>query len=891
LESPLLSVKFFHPVLNPRLVQRSGLVERLNSGLESGHWLTLVSAPAGYGKSTLVAGWISQLGFPSAWLTLDEADDDPARFLKYLVAALQQVCGPCGQEFLGLLAAGSLPPHETLVTSLVNDLSNLSQPFALVLDNLQVIQDPWIHEFLSRWVLHRPPNLIMALTTREDPLLPLARLRANNCLTEVRAADLCFSESEAAALLTGMMGLDLAASDVSKLNGRTEGWVAGLQLAGLSLQGRGNPGAFVDSLSGSHRFILGYLTEEVLGCQPASIQDFLLETAILSHLHGDLCDAVTGGDHSAEVLEGLLAANLFIIPLDDEQQWYRYHHLFADLLRAQLQRTRPELVNTLHDRASLWYEEHGFPEEAIDHAVAAKNFERAVPLLENNIWRWINQGSMRRVEGWMKDIPPEWQIKSPRANLGLAWVHLLRGHFSQIDPYLEKVNASLALLDAAAPETLEMRTESMALRSNLRQVQGRLEESIALAEQVLALTHPDNLKLRGFAFLSLGGAFRQQSRFPEAREAYLQAIAVCRASDNLVSEILALSGLTLMCVHHGHLRFAIETASDTVARLESSCQTPPPIIGAIYGAMGLIYYEWNELETARMYLQRGLQTGVYSGHNASIVYSRVAMARLQQGEGDLTGAAENLADAAQQYRRGAPLWTLADLISQQVSLSLAQNRPAAAEAALKESRITAQDEITPQNERILLAHLRLLLYQGRSGQKERLQEGLKLADRLTAAAESGQREGILLQVLVLEAQLRAAAGDLSGGRQTMEQAVTIAQGEGYRRIFLDEGAPVMELLQKVQGEGAAAYARELLGLFRTPSDLPSASQGELLEPLTERESEVLTLLAQGLKYADIAERLVVSVNTVRYHVKGIYGKLGVEKQTQAVEKARMLGLL
>ncbi len=429
----LLQTKLHCPTIPAKRVERPFLTQRLQSGLEEGRQVTLVSAPAGFGKTTCISDWLQTLTLPVAWLSLDAADDEPGRFFSYLLAALQTVEATLGQAIEGILRAGQLPPEEIVSATLINDMLAVKSPFLLVLDDFQAIQDDFILQVFQTLVMNFPQSLHLVLLTREEPSLPLARLRANNQLTEIRAADLRFSDAETAVFLQEVMGLSLSAADIVALERKTEGWVVGLQLAGLSVRDRANPSAFIAELSGSHRHILSYLTEEVLNQQPPEIQEFLLRTAILDHLTGDLCDALTGGENGRFLLEQLCQDNLFLIPLDDDQQWYRYHHLFADLLRDRQQSLHKSETAELHRRASQWYAQAGQSSEAIQHAIDGKDYETAVSLIETHAMDMLMQWHAKTVTAWMAAIPPEWAAKSPKTNLAFAWMNLFTWQICRSD--------------------------------------------------------------------------------------------------------------------------------------------------------------------------------------------------------------------------------------------------------------------------------------------------------------------------------------------------------------------------------------------------------------------------------------------------------------------------
>jgi LuxR family maltose regulon positive regulatory protein len=878
----LILTKLYQPAPRPNQVERGRLVRQLNQGLGEGRALTLVSAPAGYGKSSLVAEWAGQAQRPVTWLSLDETDDDPPRFFRYFIAALQKIDAGVGFELAQALEANQFPQPDVLVTLLVNDLSGVKSGFLCVLDDFHHAQDPAIFQILGAFLNHQPPQMHLALVTREDPALPLARLRARGQLTEVRAADLRFSRDEIERFFRGALPANLTEKDVALLEERTEGWAAGLQLAGLSLRGHPDPSAFVEALSGSQRHIMSYLMEEVLKQQPPDVQAFLLHTAVLRRLNGDLCDAVTGRTGSAALLEQLLTANLFLIPLDEAQQWYRYHRLFADLLQRQLQLTQPEQYPHLHARASRWFENHGQPADAIQHALAGEDYARVVLLLETHISNLLDQGAMRRIETWLKDLPPEWRAHSPRTSLGFGWVHLFRGNFESAAAYLKQAEDGLAVSDPSPALLAECR----ALRSNLMQSQGRIPEALQAGHAALEVLPPENERLQAMAWLGLGGGYRQAGNFTQAVDALQNAIRCGRQSGNLITSMLATSHLVLMCLDYGRLRFAAETASQMIDWMENAGGAPPPVVGALYGALGLVHYEWNQVERSREYFQRGIYSGMFSGHHASLIYNKTCFARLLQSEGDLESSARTLAEAQDLLRSGAPGWLRPVVLAQQVRLLLAEDKIAETTALLSQSGVTAADPVTLRTQAIHLAYLRLQL---KLGTEEALREGVDLADRILAQAEPNQRFGAAIQASVIGAQLLAASGNVPGALQWLERAITLAEPEGYVRVFIEEGAPLAALLRRME---ASAFAEKLQGFFPAPAAEEAApAHPGLIEPLTERELETLRLLAAGLTYAGIAGRLVVSVNTVRFHVKGIYGKLNAANRAQAIERARGLGLI
>jgi LuxR family transcriptional regulator, maltose regulon positive regulatory protein len=919
LRPPLLRTKFFIPKPSQPVVTRPQLLTLLNRSLQLP--LIVISAPAGFGKTTLVGEWIRNINLPTTWLSLDHGDDDPSCFFSYFIGALQQVNKSIGREIQNVLGSGQLPPVPFITASLINDILAADTPFILILDDFQEIQDPVIFEVLDTMLANPPKQLHLVLITREDPLLPLGRLRANNQMAEIRASDLRFSEAEVDQFLNGIMGLALSDEDIAALENRTEGWVAGIQLAAIAMYRRTDLSGFISRLSGSHRFIFSYLTEEVLSRQPEHIQLFLLQTSILDKLCAELCNAVTGHDNSQALLEKCVHANLFLVPLDDEGRWYRYHHLFRDLLLTQRSRKPQQDTLELHRRASRWYEGSGMIAESIEHTLVAADYGHAVQLLEDHARGMIMQGYLKTVEGWMQAIPSEWQSRNPRANLAFAWMHLMRGNYKSVAPYLKQAEEAISQVDPDDRARKPLRAEWLSLQSTLLNVQGEAEQSVELAKQALQLTDTEHYHVKSLAYAALGGGYRLTGDYAGSVKAYQQSIQNSRVSRNILVEMVSVSGLMVMAIEHGQLHVAYEAGSQALERLEREGAINLPITGIVYGCMGAVCYEWNQLERAFSYLSRGLQLSTLSGHNAVAVYSKTLLAHVSQAQGDTQATARTSQEAVELLPLGLPAWIKPIIAAHLIRYYLDLRNATIAEAALNRLGISIPDgptlseplslpdPLTQQDGLKSIISLRLILYDARHGQRlVDLQRGIDLAACLVSRALPVQLIEIALQALLLRAQMLYIQGNIGISLEDLRKAVELAVPEGYMRTFLDEGPPIAQLLRLAlkqppqPGRNQEGFIRRLLASSTAPGKSASTEElhvrpvtldleEKLIESLTDRERDVLRLMAEGLKYQEIAERLFITLNTVRFYVKEIYSKLGVNNRMQAIEAAHRHNIL
>jgi LuxR family maltose regulon positive regulatory protein len=866
-------------------VPRPRLIERLNEGLH--RKLTLIAAPAGFGKTTLVSAWAAGCDRQVAWLSLDEGDNDPARFLSYLVAALRTIDPHIGEGVLGLLQSPQPPPAETILTALLNEITAVHDNFVLVLDDYHVIDARPVDDALTFLLEHLPPQMRLVIATREDPQLPLARLRAGDQLTEMRVTDLRFTPSEAGGFLNRVMGLDLSAEDIDALETRTEGWIAGLQLAAISLQGHQAPTSFIKSFTGSHHFVLDYLVEEVLQQQPESVQTFLLHTSILERLCGPLCDAVLldASASGEDTLTYLERANLFIVPLDDERRWYRYHHLFADLLRHRLRQSATssigderDRVAELHIRASQWLEDNGLEIEAFHHAVAANDIERAEHLIEGRGIPLHFRGAVTAILDWLGSLPAKVMNARPSLWVRYAALLLISGHTTGVE---EKLQAAETALQGTEEDdkTRYLVGHIAAARATLALTRYDVETMLAQSRRALEYLHPRHRTLRANANWTMGFAYLLQGDRAAARLALTEAISLSQAVGDIFTTILATIGLGQVEEVENQLYAAAETYRRV---LQLAGEQPLQVIGEAHLGLAHVLYEWNDLEAAE---QHGRQA-----HHLARQYDRVIdrfiihevfLARLKLAQRDVDGAAAMLAQASQSARQPNFAHRIPEVAAAQVLTLLRQGK-------VEESAHLAQMHDLP------LSQARVYLAQGDPS------AALAVLEPLRQQAEAKGWEDELLKVIVLQAVALHARGEKEEAVRLLGDALARAEPGGFIRIFVDEGAPMARLLAEAATRRMMPdYIGKLLAAFEAEkqsdageSPLPPLSTSQpLVEPLSQRELEVLQLIAQGLSNREISERLFLALDTVKGHNRKIFGKLQVQSRTEAIARARELGLL
>ncbi len=889
----LLTTKLYFPPARANLVARPRLVEQLNAGLKKP--LTLISAPAGYGKTTLLSEWRARFGskYPLAWLSLDPGDNNLVRFLTYISATLGTLNPKLTRDLVSQLHLPELPPVEELIILLINGVTAFPQDFALILDDCHVITDPAIHAALSYLLDHPPPKMHLVMLTRADPPLQLAKLRARGDLVELRSGDLRFTTEEATNFLNVVMGLKLSAENVSALDQRTEGWIVGLQMAALSMQGKMDATEFIRAFTGSHRYILDYFAEEVINQQSEAVQTFLLHTSVLDQLTGPLCDAVLGGSqHSAQILTELEHKNLFLISLDDDRHWYRYHHLFADLLKQRLNMTHPEIVNTLYERAAAWLEQNGYIQSAVEYAMKAQNYGLATQLIERIKYRLIERGEINMFIMWFKSMPEDLIQSQPEIGFSYASCLTLTGYFDAAEKwlqYMEKGFAPMASYDRHA--ALRM-AKAPVYRSIIAQVHGDFSTAIALGQEGLDQTPPEEIRERGVANLFLGHAHFYAGNTDKAEQTLATAIQNCRDSKHLTAFMNASHHLAQIRVLQGRLHDA--RAIYEQALLVAREQEHPILSGTEHALLGDLKREWNQLDEAAAEIQKGLELAESGDDFFFLPAVYRAGIRLAISRKDWE-AAEKYLEKNESVAMRCPTCLENEIVRTwraRVELAKGNLSEASTWAETKGTGIT--DPYGPLQEFDLLTLARIWLAQGKTA------EAADLLERVRIAAEAAGRGGRALEAQMLQALVEQAAGKEKPAVEKLIQVLAKAKQEGYMRLFIDEGAPMAKLLYKVTAQTTTElfdYAGKLLAAYtqeqaeRSTPQVGTLPGNALIEPLSKREIEVLRLMADGCANKEISSQLFISIGTVKRHVVNIFRKLNAANRTQAVTIGRELGII
>jgi LuxR family transcriptional regulator, maltose regulon positive regulatory protein len=899
----LLATKLSIPSSRPERLTRARLAAALESGVN--RKLVLVCTPPGFGKTTLVAEWARGAKWPIAWLSLDPDDNDPARFWRYVVAAFDRAGLRVGDRVLTLLDAPGVVSGRGLVTALINEIEDLSDDVALILDDYHVIESSVIHDDVTFLLSHLPPQLHVVISSRSDPPFPLASLRAAGSLAELRAADLRFTSEESAALMGEVWGLNLSGEAVATLESKTEGWAVGLQLAALSLRGRTDPDEFLNAFAGTHRFILDYLSEEVLKRQPDRVRKFLLQSSILERLSGPLCDAVTAGADGQDRLEEVERANLFLVPLDEERRWYRFHHLFRDLLVARLQQSDPEIVPELHRRAAAWCEQHGLIDDAIRHALSSGDASWAARLVEEHLDQSFHRGETAILARWLSLLPGD-TVRSVSALClaqGLMQFHL--GHLDAVERLAE--HAERAFDPRRAPPShgvptiggmvADVPAAIALLRSELAAGRGDAEGTAVHARSALARIAVDEEGPRLWARWLLACAEWIGGRSAEAERAFTVVLTEGRATPGAYPEMATGSTLARVQRARGKLGAALRTYQEALRFVSESGRLSRYHAGEPHVGIAQVLYERNELADSLRHLSEGIglcrHVIVLTERDRGL--ATLAWIRRARGEADAAFAAIDEAcamypgpDVVSLFRR-AP--------SERARLLLAQGRIDEARRWTEQRGLTDEDEVSYARERDYLVLVRVLLARSEPAR------ALGLLTRLEALAESQDRSGSVIEIRALRALALQAAGDHDAALVTLTNALSLARPEGHIRVFVDEGPRMAALLRGLINAstrgGSPSISRavqehlhRVVRAFEPPkADDARASMSALVEPLTKRELEVLSLVAAGRRNREIADELVVTLETIKKHVSHIFDKLGATNRTEAVNQARELGLI
>lgn len=908
----LLATKLHIPQPGPGFVPRERLVERLEAGLRGK--LVLLSAPAGFGKTWLLSEWASHSQSPVAWITLDKSDNDPARFLAYLVAALRKIDARLGEFISGALQGPQAPDSGSILTTLVNEISRKDADFVFILDDYHIIKANAVHSMVIYLLDHSSPGMHWVIATRSDPPLPLARLRAKGQLTELRLVDLRFSPDEANAFMNQATDLDLSTDEIKALAYRTEGWVAGLQMAIIALQGRMSSednsllrrertSEFIRAFTGSNRYVMDYLIEEVLAHQTESIQTFLLYTSILDRLTGPLCDFVIGRDENPpdvpgigqEILELLERSNLFILPMDEERHWYRYHRLFSDLLRKRLRQVQPEIIPNLHLRASHWFEDNGQIAPAIDHALAGGNIEQAAGLIERFAEATMMRSEVSTLLKWVSALPDELVGSRPSLGIYHACALLFSGHS------IQAVEALLQDIDKGDPS---MAGEMAVLKGSIAIQQGRIDLGVEHSREALTKLPEEDIFLHNLAAWNLAMAPVESDDLVAARDALAEVARKGQKAGNVTVTVGALCAIAKFSTVFGRIHEAADIYKRALKMAMDRNGECLPIAGGALVGLGDLYREWNDLQEATRYLNRGIELATQL--RMFYLDGFISLALVYQAQGNDEGVRETIQKAQQLGDElESSKWDLANLRTYQARFSIvqgdvavgvrwAEKRGLTAGIAFNELEESETMDVFIRRKRrwaeyLTLARLLVAL--------NKPDEAMPFLDRLLRRAERLEMRGRTIGVQILRTLALNSLGDERQAMASLEQALSLGEPEGYVRVFLDEGPAMIKLLQIAVSSGIEpVYAKVLLSrddaqMMSPAVELQPVFRQALVEPLSERELQVLRLLGTNLTAPEIAEELYVAVSTIRTHTKNIYTKLGVHRRREAVDRARELGLI
>jgi LuxR family maltose regulon positive regulatory protein len=850
----LLQTKLFAPAPQSGLVTRSHLLDRLSSSLREGQRfkrkLTLIAAPAGYGKTTLASSWLHALDIPVAWLSLEDGDNDPTRFIRYLTGALQMISSDLGRQAQAMLRSPQRPPDEIVLTTLINDLTSRDDLLILVLDDYHLIHTPGIHKALNFLVEHIPQSVHIVLATREDPPIAIPRLQARDQALVIRQADLAFNQDEATEFFHHQAAIELSPDEAAALTRRTEGWVTGLQLAALS--------------------VLDYLFEEVLDQQSSDLQAFLLKTSVLERFCSELCDAVLLGEESQAAIEDLERMNFFIVPLDQSRRWYRFHRLFGDLLRHRLRTSKIDDVDQLHLRASRWFEGHGYPAEAIDHALAAQDWERGANLIVQEEDALLRNGEVRTLLHWCEKLPESTRLEQPALALAYAWPLILIGELDRASPVLQAAGRR-------AGESQRLQGEIASAEAFIARARGDMPLTIELSNKALALLPEEDRGARGNISVNLGIITWHLGQLAETEHLMREGMADSLAVDNKYSAHTAQVFLARTLASQGQLREAKELLSKA---LEAGDRVPTAVIAHL--DVAALSFEWNDLSRSFEHLERASRIAG-ALHNLEFqVACLVQRALAQVNLAELDAASEALKESDTLVKdEDLPLLTRARRAACRIQYAIAGGDLEAARRLLE--AMPVEQDAHSFNRFIDLNTARLRQAEGKFDQAR---------DLLVKAYKQAERSGWRYASLAVRVLQSLAAESEGSALEFLRNALQRAEPEGYIRLFLNEGERLVPLLREsARGGVAPEYVGAILSAYGKARKISSTKLAGLVEPLTERELEVLRLVAAGLSNRQISEQLVVSLGTVKSHIHHVFGKLGVESRTKATVRAQELGLI
>jgi LuxR family maltose regulon positive regulatory protein len=880
----ILQTKLNIPLLRPLIVQRKRLCKTLDQGLSQHYRLALVSALAGSGKTTLITHWLETQSHPAAWVSLDAGDNDPIVFITYLIKSLQNVKPEIGDSILETLGVGMDNSNniaswiESILHSLINDLVQIDYPFILILDDYHVIENQAVHAGITFLLDNLPSNAYIVISTRSDPPLHLANLRARGKIVEIRASDLRFTLPESTAFLNETIGLKLTSNEVASLTNRTEGWIGGLQLAATSLQSQTNTLEFIENFTGSNRYVFDYLAEEVLRSESKERYSFLLTTSILDRITGSLCDALTEQSNGQTMLEQLEQENSFVLPLDHERIWYRYHHLFADFLRHRLAVEKPDKISDLHLRASHWYQQHGLIEDAIEHLITAQAYEKAASMIENEVMSMLQRGRQFTVERWIESIPETVQSEHPQLLLLYAWVLLFTGKVEQYENPLKE--AERIWENEGRQDQLG---KILAFRANVARLQRDPLLAIDLAQKALDLLPEDDHLNRGISAMVLGDSYVQVGNVIKAQKPLESVLQREQGAQNQLLLLIAKNRLADSAILEGSLNRANEIYKDVLHNVGNR-----PIWQKVEAHIGLgkINLEWNQLDEAETHLSQALALGKQTNREVYLTDGYVALAWLHFSQGNEDKAVNTINHALQLSKQFEHQNTIRQVLAEQARMRLQQGDQEFAILWLKkyapDPDVYLEDYLYEVE---FITAVRVWLSIG----------DLTSAERIIAAIKpqviASGRQGTLIELLILESLVQVQQKKSDDAIETLKEVLMLAEPSGYLRIFANESNQMVELLQQLSVRNFMPdYIARLLNVCRIVN-ASSVSGQQLIDPLTNREIDVLILMSGGASNQEIADNLTIAITTTKKHVSNILGKLGVKNRTEAVSYARELGLI